>query len=179
MHVAIKTASITIGALAMVATLAACSDSTTTESATTVESAVAETDREASLGVRSTQVCVSNSTSGDIGVQWSQYDSASGNGVVAGGSQLCAEGSHSSFTPERDVEGSVSIEGTDKILFFQAHNSPGAAPGFGVDCVDTSNAVDDKFEVGNELTFNECGMSVTVTRQADDDWINFLVNVTK
>lgn len=177
MHMAVKTASIAVGALALITTLAACGDSTETDSQAATSSAVAEIDRDASLGVRSTQVCVLNSSSDEIGVQWSQYDSASGNGVISSGAQLCGEGSHSSFTPERDVEGSANIEGTDKIIYFQAHNSPGALPGFGVDCESYGNAVDDKFEIGQELTYNSCGMTITVTRQADDDWINFLIDV--
>lgn len=177
MHMAVKTASIAVGALAFITTLSACSSSQEAVSSSTTASAAADIDREASLGVRSTQVCVRNSRSGEIGVQWSQYDSASGNGVVAGGAQLCAEGSHSSFTPKRDVEGSASIEGTDKIIYFQAHNAVGAAPGFGVDCYAEENAVDDHFDIGQELTYNNCGMSITVTRQPDDDWINFLIDV--
>lgn len=177
MHMAVKSASIAVGALTLITTLAACSDSTATVSPATTASAPTEVDREASLGLRSTRVCVLNSRTGEIGVQWSQYDTTSGNGVVAAGAQLCGEGSHSSFTPKRDVEGSASVEGTDKIIYFQAHNAFGAPPGFGVDCVSEGNWVDDPFEISQERTYNNCGMSITVTRQADDDWINFLISV--
>jgi hypothetical protein len=177
MHKAVKSASIAVGALALIATLSACSGSTETVSSATTASAPTDIDREASLGLRSTHVCVLNSRTGEIDVQWSQYDTASGNGVAAGGVQLCAEGSHSSFTPKRDVEGSASVQGTDKVIFFQAHNAFGASPSFGVDCVSYGNAVDDHFEIGQERTYNDCGISITVTRQADDDWINFLIDV--
>ena len=177
MHSAVKAASIAVGALALLTTLSACSDSTPAVSPAATASATTDIDREASLGLRSTRVCVLDSRAGEIGVQWSQYDTASGNGAIAGGAQLCAEGSHSSFTPKRDVEGSASIEGTNKVIFFQAHNAFGAAPGFGVDCVSEGNWVDDHFEIGQERTYNDCGMSITVTRQADDDWINFLIDV--
>jgi hypothetical protein len=177
MHSAVKAASIAVGALAFITTLSGCSDSTAAVSPATTASATTDIDREASLGLRSTRVCVLDSRAGEIGVQWSQYDTASGNGVIAGGAQLCAEGSHSSFTPYRDVEGSASVEGTNKIIFFQAHNAFGASPSFGVDCVSEGNWVDDHFDIGQERTYNDCGMSITVTRQADDDWINFLIDV--
>ena len=100
MHMAVKTASIAVGALAFITTFSACSSSQEAVSSSTTASAAAGIDRQA--GNLGTRVCIVNESTRTANVVFTKRDTARGEGSVAPGNQACGEGT---FFQGFDVDG--------------------------------------------------------------------------
>lgn len=125
---------------------------------------------------RSTNLCIENASSVPVSVTFPFKDSQQGEGPIAKGSQLCAEGT--TANEAWDVEANLDINGEKGEI--GVYNKAIVKPE-GQIFLDSAGGTGVKtFSVGDtiKLALPSGGPVLTLTRKSDDDWIQFKATVT-
>jgi hypothetical protein len=134
-----------------------------------------EPSREA--GNLGTRLCILNSWTEKVIVQWTKRDTDTGTGPVVPGMQVCAEGT---FAVGEDVAGDLDFPpsfGSNPIpMKFGAKNPWTGPPVFAVGggtrdfrCLDTY------YDVGRKRVYDDGTVRVSVERLPDDGWKEFIL----
>ena len=181
MQMAVKTASIAVGALAFITTFSACSSSQEAVSSSTTASAAADIDREAvGSGVR---VCIVNESTRTVNVVFTRVDTARGEGDVTPGFQACGEGTRGTGN---QVEGKITLASLPRVLVVSGVNFwigyPAASLWFGWNDQDLGNetgCVTAKGVEGTKAIYDNGVLRYTVQRLADGQWKEFRVTLAE
>jgi hypothetical protein len=134
-----------------------------------------EPSREAAhLGTR---ICILNSWTEKVFVQWTTKDTDTGTGPVVPGMQVCAEGSSSSI---RDVGGDFEFPasfGSNPIPLKFGVNNPVFGPPFFMVGGGTPDflCLDAGYEVGGKRAYDDGTLRMSVERLPDDGWKEFIL----
>ena len=173
MHMAVKTASIAVGALAFITTFSACSSSQEAVSSSTTASAAADIDRQA--GNLGTRVCIVNESTRTANVVFTKRDTARGEGSVAPGNQACGEGT---FGWGNDVEASATMEFGSTKFDVQAAN-PVLWPPVVQVFMNKERCILVEGKEGTGVVYDDGVLRYTVQRLADGQWKEFTVTFTE
>ena len=128
-----------------------------------------------------TRVCVRNETGAPTGVavSFTKSDSASNGTISAGGDeqQRCGEGT---FFVGNDVEGKIYFSKDGAATYRFVANNPWVdlpEGGLSQDTGMTNGCVGGTFKVGNWGTYDDGLYSITMSRQGDDKWKEFLITI--
>ena len=173
MHMAVKTASIAVGALAFITTFSACSSSQEAVSSSTTASAAADIDRQA--GNLGTRVCIVNESTSKATVLFTKRDTARGEGSVAPGNQACGEGF---FAIGNDVEASATMEWGNMNFTVQGYNVVMIYPRMRVN-IKGKGCMVERGSEGTGVVYDDGVLRYTVQRLADTQWKEFTVTFTE
>jgi hypothetical protein len=173
MHMAVKTASIAVGALAFITTFSACSSSQEAVSSSTTASAAAGIDRQA--GNLGTRVCIVNESTKTATVLFTKRDTARGEGPVAPGNQACGEGT---FGTGQDVEASATMEFGSMKFDVQAAN-PVWWPPIAKVFMNKEKCIVVQGDQGTVVVYDDGLLRYTVQRLADGQWKEFTITFTE
>ena len=173
MHMAVKTASIAVGALAFITTFSACSSSQEAVSSSTTASATADIDRQA--GNLGTRVCIVNESTRTATVLFTKRDTARGEGSVAPGNQACGEGT---FGSGNDVEASATMEFVSMKFDVQAANGV-IWPPYAKVFMNKERCIQVDGKEGTKEVYDDGVMRYTVQRLADGQWKEFTITFTE
>jgi hypothetical protein len=138
-----------------------------------------EPSREA--GNLGTRICVLNSWTEKIAVQYTKKDTDTGTGPLQPGMQSCAEGTMVTYG---DVEGILAFPEPARALFFQANNPAYLPPAFllaqfGVNDPQPSEpdtvCMDNAYKVGDSQFWDNGTIRVSIKRLPDDGWKEFIL----
>ena len=135
----------------------------------------------ATSGNLGTRVCVRNETGAPTGiaVSFTKSDSASNGTINASGDQQqrCGEGT---FFVGNDVEGKIYFSKDGAATYeFVATNPWAGLPsgGFNQDTGKRNGCVGGEFEAGSSGTYDDGFYSITMSRQSDGKWKEFLITI--
>lgn len=135
----------------------------------------------ATSGNLGTRVCVRNETGAPTGiaVSFTKSDSANSGTINAGGDeqQRCGEGT---FFVGNDVEGKIYFSKDGAATYeFVATNPWAGLPsgGFSQDTGKRNGCVGGEFDAGSSGTYDDGFYSITMSRQSDGKWKEFLITI--
>ena len=173
MHMAVKTASIAVGALAFITTFSACSSSQEAVSSSTTASATADIDRQA--GRLGTRVCIVNESTRTATVLFTKRDTARGEGSVAPGNQACGEGT---TVFGNAVEASATMVSPPMNFGVHAINEVLMYPRATIN-VNGEGCTVAKGSEGTGVVYDDGVLRYTVQRLADTQWKEFTITFTE
>lgn len=134
-----------------------------------------EPSREA--GHLGTRICILNSWTEKVFVQWTKKDTDTGTGPVVPGMQVCAEGTFADITDVGgDLEFPASFGSNPWPVRFGVNNPVfgppffmvgGAAPNF--------KCLDDVYYVGDKRVYDDGTLRTSVERLPDDGWKEWIL----
>jgi hypothetical protein len=128
-----------------------------------------------------TRVCILNSWSEKVGVEYINKDTDTGTGPLGPSMQSCAEGTGQMLG---DVTGELTFPEPIPALGFSANNPWTGAPRFGLAEFNsndpkrrdgTTNCFDEGFVVGDTRVYDNGTFRLSVKRLPDDQWKEFSV----
>ena len=178
MHMAVKTASIAVGALAFITTFSACSGSQEAVSSSTTASAAADIDRQAGAKFLGVRVCIVNESTRTANVLFTRRDTARGEGSVAPGNQACGEGTgvgeNVGATATMEF-GSMNFDVVADNVFLKYPRVIMYMGGY----MNTKGCIVAKGSEGTGVVYDDGVLRYTVQRLADTQWKEFTVTFTE
>lgn len=172
MDINIKWRRATVLALASVTllSLTACAPGAPLNAASTTDSTTSAV-KEARL-VRHVHVCFENTSSGKVSLTWtSGVSTTGGSGALDSGQQLCAEGPEPMATVTFSDSFATNVRAVNPLadypwIFFKPNPTRAG--------IDYTSA---QYAQGESVNSDVQGHHFSVTRKADDDWINFAITI--
>ena len=128
-----------------------------------------------------TRVCILNSWTEKVGVEYITKDTDTGTGPLGPSMQSCAEGTGKMMG---DVDGELMFPAPTPALGFQANNPWTGAPRFSLIEFNSNdphrrdgsvNCFDESFDVGQTRVYDNGTFRLSVERLPDDQWKEFSV----
>ena len=137
-----------------------------------------EPSREA--GNLGTRLCILNSWTEKVIVQWTKRDTDTGTGPLGPGMQSCAEGT---FATGCDVNGAIIFPEQEAALVFSVYNPWVGQPGAWIFWQELNGGEPDVYckqkpqgwSVGEKSVWDRGPVSVSVERLPDDQWKEFVL----